>query len=1129
MLSRMGGELRVQVLGPVLVEVDGQAVPLRRPLERALLVRLALAHGTVVPDERLAVDLWDDADAEDPAARTARLRVVVSRLRRALGSAAGTVTRDGGGYRVVADVPDLRAAREAAHRVPAAVRAGDHPAVRAAAAAALGSWRGTPLSDLPSFSFARGEAQRLSNWWLELTVNRLTAEVALGGGAELVAELTGLAAEHPLHEPLRGLLAVALYRAGRQADSFGELATLRRALADELGVDPTAETADLELRLLRQDPGLRAPAPPTPVPAAPTPAPAPDAAGIRPALARGIVGRRAELAELAGRLDRALAGEVAVVLIEGGPGMGRTRLLEALDHLGQARGLTVCWGRATAAAGVPAFWPWRQALRQWPQRTRPGTAGPVLAGWGGPLTRIVPELAPAGGTDVGAALDPDERFGLFEHVVAFLDQAAAASDGLVLLLDDLHQADLASLLLLAHVARSGSAARLLIAATVQPGQLSADRREAWADLGRQTATSRIALSGLTDSAVAEQLGLVLGQAADPETAAAVARRTGGNPLFVQEIGRMLAAGQEGLPTAIRDAVQHQTSRLPEPGREVLAAAAGLGGEVEADVVAAAAGRPLAEVLGQLDGAAAAGLLARAERPDRFRFANEVVREAAGFDLGSAPRAQLHLRAAEHLEATDTSRVGQIAHHRLEALPLGDQERAVAATSAAGDLALRQFAFEDAAALYAHAIEAGSTLGLATRAGLLLSQAQAQYLSHDVAGAMRTGGDAGALAEHLGDPALLARAATVLPDVGDPGWLATTRRWCRTALAALPDGGDSSLRALLLAQLAAASVWDDDGIGQDSASGPGSTGSVALAMAERLGDPAATYTALRARQLARSGPDGTAERLGLGDRMLGLVPALGGPAELWGRLWRFDALVQLGRVDEAASELDRLEPVVARMRQPLPRWHLIRSRAALLSGRGRFAEARAAADEAEAVLERGGHQAAVYSIHALRLSIAQLTGEPIDPVVFEVERYHQPPRLLSMMAALWYATHRDRDEAERIQAGFPRPEDVPLRPFMHVMFHAVSGQLAAALDDEAAADHAYRELRPYADLHVAAGAGIGFTGGSVHGVLGTIAAARGRTGPAAGHLRAAVAANTRAGLVPYAALARQRLEALGAGP
>jgi DNA-binding SARP family transcriptional activator/tetratricopeptide (TPR) repeat protein len=1115
-----GDRLLVEVLGGVSLTRGDEVVVLRRPLERGLLVRLALAGGAVVPDEALIADLWEeDDDEEDVTSRRARLRVAVSRLRRSLGAAAGNVVRVGGGYRAVVDVPDLREARAAADRLHAAVRSGDHRAARTATEEALGRWRGPALSDLRSFPFARAEGERLDAWRLELDVARLGARTALGDGADLVAPLAELAAAHPWHEPLRGMLAVALYRAGRQADALAELAGLRAALADELGVDPTGETLELELRLLRQDPGLL-PAPVVPAavaPAAPT--------EIGPALARGIVGRRPELVVLAERLDAALSGRPEVVLVEGGPGIGRTRLLEALADVAEQHGVTVCWGRATTAPGAPPFWSWRQALRQVPAQvgvaTRPRSLG-----------RIVPELGPAGeDATPGAVGDSEDRFGLFEHVVAFLDEAAGTGPGLVLLLDDLHLADLATVLLLAHVARCQTGSRLLVAASLRPRELSADQARARTDLLRQPATTRIELAGLGPEAVAEQLALVLGRSAEPSVADDVARRTGGNPLFVQELGRTIAAqtqqlvdggarpstvSRDGLPAAVRDAVAAQLDALPGATRRALAAAAVLSGEVEAELVAAATDEPVADVLDHLDVAEAAAFLEGADRPDRFRFANQIVRDAVALDLGTGARSRVHLRAAEHLASLGDARLVEIAHHRLAALPLGDRAEAVRAASAAADLALRQLAFEDAAALYDRALAAGGDV--ATRADLLLARARAQHLGHDVAGAMASCEEVAVLAEHAGDTALLARAAIAVQDVGDAGWLATIRRWCRTALAALP-AGDTPMRAQLMAQLAVASTWNDDGVARDSAAGPDSTGSLALDMGERLGDSSAVYTALRAQQLALAGPDGTADRLGLADRMLGLVPAVGDTAELWGRLWRFDALVQLGRLTEADVELDALEPVVTRMRQPLASWHLVRSRAALLAGRGRFAEARRATDEAVAVAARGRHRSAEYPSHALRLAIAELTGDPVDPVVFEIEREAPPPHILSTMAAICYARHGNLDEARRIAARLPTPGSVPLRPFMHLMSHAADATLAAWVGDDAVADHAYAELLPYAHLHATVGAGVGNTGGSVHLVLGTVAEARGRTDDAVEHFRSAVAANDAAGLAPYATLAR----------
>ncbi|MFI5775802.1 BTAD domain-containing putative transcriptional regulator [Nocardia sp. NPDC051570] len=245
----------MHVLGPVLVRADGRQIAVDRPLERAVLVRLGLARGTPVADGRMAVDLWGDGDVNRPIPR---LRVLISRLRAALGDHANAVLRSPAGYRVNIVVADLAAAEAAADRMHAARRAGRHEEVRAAAREALAQWRGPALADLIAVPFARAEAARLEEWRLGLTVTGLDAAVRLGADAEVIAQLATLVAEHPLHEPLARLHAIAVYRTGSQADALERLQRLRRTLSEELGVDPAPETAELELRILRHDSSLRA-------------------------------------------------------------------------------------------------------------------------------------------------------------------------------------------------------------------------------------------------------------------------------------------------------------------------------------------------------------------------------------------------------------------------------------------------------------------------------------------------------------------------------------------------------------------------------------------------------------------------------------------------------------------------------------------------------------------------------------------------------------------------------------------------------------------------------------------------------------------------------------------------------
>ncbi|MBF6328333.1 AfsR/SARP family transcriptional regulator [Nocardia transvalensis] len=241
-------------MGPVVVTDGDRDLGVGRPLERAALVRLALARGMPVPDTRLAADLWGEQQLNRPVER---LRVLMSRLRAAVGSCGHVVLRSPAGYRTSVTIADLAAAQAAADLMHAAQRAGDHEAVRAAADAALRLWRGPALADLTAAPFARAEAARLEEWRLGLVVAGADAALRLGAAAEIRTQLAASAAEHPLHEPLVRLYVLALYQTGSHVEALDRLRRLRRTLSEDLGVDPAPETADLELRILRHDPTLR--------------------------------------------------------------------------------------------------------------------------------------------------------------------------------------------------------------------------------------------------------------------------------------------------------------------------------------------------------------------------------------------------------------------------------------------------------------------------------------------------------------------------------------------------------------------------------------------------------------------------------------------------------------------------------------------------------------------------------------------------------------------------------------------------------------------------------------------------------------------------------------------------------
>ncbi|MFC7892131.1 BTAD domain-containing putative transcriptional regulator [Streptomyces sp. NPDC057381] len=244
------------VLGPVTAERAGAPLALKGPRHRAVLARLVLARRRVVPLDRLVHDLWD----EPPPRAVGAVRTFVGDLRRALEpgrpprTPARLLVTEGPGYA-------LRAAPDAvdAWRFEAAVAEADRlPADRAPERirAALGQWRGPAYADFAGAEWARGERSRLTELRLRAVERRAEILVDAGRAAEAVPDLDAHLTEHPWREEAWRLLALALYRTGRQADSLAVLRRARDLLAAHLGVDPGPGLRRLEARVLAQDPEL---------------------------------------------------------------------------------------------------------------------------------------------------------------------------------------------------------------------------------------------------------------------------------------------------------------------------------------------------------------------------------------------------------------------------------------------------------------------------------------------------------------------------------------------------------------------------------------------------------------------------------------------------------------------------------------------------------------------------------------------------------------------------------------------------------------------------------------------------------------------------------------------------------
>jgi DNA-binding SARP family transcriptional activator len=250
--------IEFRILGPLEAEREGEAVALGGQKQRALLAALLVRAGETVSTDRLVDELWG---AEPPRTATTSLQNFVSQLRKLLGPDILVTKPPGYVLRLEADTLDAvrfeRLVREA--------RAGSAEKRAAALRHALTLWRGTPLAEFAFDSFAQSEIRRLEELRLSALEDRIDAELELGQTGELVGELESLVAEQPLRERLRAQLMLALYRSGRQAEALDAYQSSRRALVDELGIDPGPALQRLHASILRQERALEPTAPPAPV------------------------------------------------------------------------------------------------------------------------------------------------------------------------------------------------------------------------------------------------------------------------------------------------------------------------------------------------------------------------------------------------------------------------------------------------------------------------------------------------------------------------------------------------------------------------------------------------------------------------------------------------------------------------------------------------------------------------------------------------------------------------------------------------------------------------------------------------------------------------------------------------
>ncbi|HEX5810770.1 MAG TPA: BTAD domain-containing putative transcriptional regulator, partial [Pseudonocardia sp.] len=650
--------LALQLLGRFQVRRDGEEVPpaaFGGRKVRTLLRVLAVRRPDLVPHEILAEALWPDQQPADPAAN---LAVLVTRARRALGVPEAVVTGPAG-YALGSCTVDVAEFLVLAQQARQALREGRPADAGRGCAAALGLW-GEPLAEDTYAEWARAPRERLFRARVDVLETAARAALALEDPATAAGYAADAATADPLRESVAVVHAQALAAAGDRAGALAALDRLRARLRDELGVDPSQESARLRQALLGE----------------PVPGPAPrtrDAAPGRTFDGLTFVGRDRELARLRAAIDAR-----DVVALRGVAGAGKSRLVaEATRDVA----LPVLTCRAFLPERDEAWGLARSVLRE-ALSLDADLADRLVPRVRAALAVLLPEI---GGVDL--PLDGEARRALLlAGGVELL--AAAVRDGAVLVVDDLQWADPSSLTFLASaLARLPRLAAVLAfrpdepdldvpAAARAEGVLSTDPTAVLAAVRATRAVVDVALGPLSDDGLDALVG-------DSRLAAALRAETDRTPFAVGEVVRELAVrgvaivGPDGrwLPrdaAAValagevgrqgqRRAVRRRAERETGVRAQVLALVALLARETTARIVATAAGLDPRAALDALSGLATAGLLRLGEQG--WATAHDLVWETVIAALAPGERGRLHGLLAAALEAADADPAEVARHHR----------------------------------------------------------------------------------------------------------------------------------------------------------------------------------------------------------------------------------------------------------------------------------------------------------------------------------------------------------------------------------------------------------------------------------------------------------------------------------
>jgi DNA-binding SARP family transcriptional activator len=1015
----------------------------------------------------------------------------------------------------------------------------------------LALWRGPPLAEVAFEDFAQSEIRRLEELRIRALECRINAELQLGRHAELIGELEGLLLQAPTREHVAGQLMLALYRCGRQADALDVYQRVRSALSAQLGLDPGPALKTLQMKILEHAASLELPAGRQGSPSgrrSGAAARAPIPTRLHPYGPSVFADRRREHDTLARALNEAASSGRQAAFVTGEAGIGKTRLVSEFARDAHAAGALVVAGRCDDGLNLP-YQPFVEALEHLVAHTPTPRLKRHITEYGGSIARLVPALSAHAGDAAGTEVEPSEseRYVLFRAIEGLL--SAECEDGPVLLvLEDLHWADLPTLHLLRRLLTSARSWALMVVSTCRLEGLGKNHplRELLADLHREPRVLRLSLTGLDSADVGDLLrgiGEVPLATADQQLAETLEASTNGNPFFITQLVQGLAetgalVSDEGrvrltdgveltseLPVSITETLGRRLRRMHEDVRRCLDVAAVVGQEFDAELVSAVADVPSASdalTLAVEDGV----LLEVPDQPARLRFAHALMQRYVYRQLGPARQTELHRRIALAMEdrsGHDGSTFAELARHWMGAAD-ADVETALRYSVLAGDEALGKLAPDEGRRWYEGALEllGGKYRARDTqRCELLIKRGEAERQAGDLR-FRETLLEAAEIAQRIGDEDKLVRAAlgntrgmqseTGIVDEGRVAALDSALRI--VGQDATPER--ARLLAIQAAELMYSQEWNRRVRLSDEA----------LAIARELDDADALGTVLNMRFVTLLAPETLAERRANTVEAVAVAEGLSDPLlRFFAYHWRTYACIEAGDMLGARSWAAREQDIADRFRQPTTMWLRRADEANLAIVAGKLD---LAAELSTAALEIGRHSEpdALACYAAQQTSTAFESGRLGELIPLLEQAVQDNPGVPGFRAPLALSlTEVSRPEEARNlidQAAASSFREIPY-DVTWLAVTCIYALVTSRLGDVAAATTLYRMLEPWSEQIAFPAFGVW---GPVSLYLGSLSLVLDNRDAAERHFLAAGRAATRAGAPLWQARATGQLGQLG---